>query len=247
MATDLSASASTRQLAIEMPPRRGLEAIEGGGWARDRAILAWVGRLGVVRLDDVRARFALGRTVAYRRTAALIEAGLLERVRVLYSEPALLRATRTGLRYVGLPFSVASLSPELTQHWITCARVALCLEREHGAAAVLSEREIRAAERASGRPLASAKLGEHASGQARLHRADLALVIADGIVAVEVELTPKAPRRLEAIIRAWRRASWVDSVRYYARAGATMGGLERVLHRTRAADRIEVVALEALL
>lgn len=246
MAIDLSASASTRQLGIEMPASGGLEAIEGGGWARDRAILTWVGRLGVVRLDDVRARFSLGRTVAYRRIAALIEAGLLERLRILYSEPALLRATRTGLRYAGLPLPVASISPELTRHWIACARVALCLEREHGTV-VLSEREIRAAERASGRPLASAKLGEHASGQARLHRADLALVGADETVAVEVELTPKAPRRLEAIIRAWRRARWVDSVRYYARAGATIGGLERAVRRTRAADRIDVVALEALL
>lgn len=217
------------------------------GWARDRAILTWIGRMGFVRIEDVRERFGLGRTVAYRRVALMIEAGLLERVRVLYAEPPLLRATKRGLRYVGLPHSVAGLSPELCGHWISCARVAIVLEREHGAGALLSEREIRAAERALRRPLASARLGEHARGQARLHRADLALRLDGAVIAIEVELTPKAPRRLEAIVRAWRRANWVESTRYYARAGSTLDGVRRAVAKTRAEDRIDVIELEGAL
>jgi hypothetical protein len=35
-------------------------------------------------------------------------------------------------------------------------------------------------------------------------------------VAVEVELSVKSPRRLEAICRAWARCRLVESVRYYA-------------------------------
>ena len=63
-------------------------------------------------------------------------------------------------------------------------------------------------------------------------------------VAVEVELRPKAPERLERIVRAWRRARWVGRVRYYAAAGPTTRGVARAIGRARAEQRVELVALE---
>jgi len=230
-----------QQLTVDAEPRI---LVDMASPARDWEIVRWVGRLGAVTIDQLRLRFALGRTVSYRRVAACVEGGLLERVNLLRGRPALIRATRRGLRVAGLPLGVAQAPPELVGHWIACGWVALALECEFGADALRSEREIRVAERWSERPVASAKLGETPDGADRLHRADLAVVRDGQAIAIEVELTPKAPRRLEGIVKAWRRARWVDSVRYYVPEGQTRGGVERAVARMRAADRIEVVPIE---
>lgn len=235
---------SPQQLTIETDPRVLVGATSP---PRDWEIVRWVGRLGAVTLDQLRVGFGLGRTVAYRRVAACVEGRLLERVAVLRGQPALIRATRRGLRLTGLPLGVAQAPPELVRHWIACAWVALVLETEFDAEALRSEREIRVAERWHERPMASAKLGENPDGSPRLHLPDLAILCDEATIAIEVELTPKAPKRLEAIIKAWRRARWVESVRYYVPEGGTRAGVERAVARTHAASRIEVRSIEGLL
>jgi hypothetical protein len=219
----------------------------GGAAVRDREIVRWIGRLGAATLDQVRARFGLGRTVAYRRVAACIDGGLLDRVRLLHGQPALLRATSRGLRYAGLALPVARLSPELFAHWLTCAWVEISLASEPRAPSVVTERELRFHERRERRPIASANLGENPGGSPRLHRPDLVLAIDEFLVAVEVELTPKAPSRLEGIVRAWCRARCIDAVRYYAAPGATMRGLERAVERVHADERVELRRLDEAL
>lgn len=213
----------------------------GSGRARDLELVLWVSRFGAVTLDQLRVAFELGRTVAYRRVAALVEGGFLERVDLLRGQPALIRATRRGLRLSGVQLGIAQAPPELVGHWIACADVALLLEAEFGREAVRSEREIRALERELGRPVASASLGDTGEGE-RFHRADLAAIDGDEIVAVEVELTPKAPQRLEQIVRAWRRARGIASIRYYAASGGPTRALERAIAKTHAQDRVRVVA-----
>src|SRR6476469_1607590 len=80
--------------------------------ARDRRLLRFVARHGCVFIEQVGRELGVGRTAAYRRVAACIEAGLLERVDLLREEPSLIRATRQGLRYVGLGgLGVAEVSP----------------------------------------------------------------------------------------------------------------------------------------
>jgi len=64
--------------------------------ARDWEIVTWVARMGAVTIEQIRTRFRIGRTVAYRRVAACTEAGLLERIDLLRGQPALIRATRRG-------------------------------------------------------------------------------------------------------------------------------------------------------
>lgn len=118
--------------------------------------------------------------------------------------------------------------------------MALALERQFGPAHVFSERELRAAEQVEGRPIAGAKLGELASGAPRLHRPDLAVLGGEGTIAVEVELTPKAPRRLEELIRAWRRARWVGEVRYLCAPGQIRRAVERAVQKLRAESRIGI-------
>jgi hypothetical protein len=219
----------------------------GGASVRDREIVRWIGRLGAATLDQVRARFGLGRTVAYRRVAACIEGGLLDRVRLLHGQPALLRATARGLRYAGLALPVARLSPELFAHWLTCAWVEIRLASESGATSVVTERELRFHERLEQRPIASATLRENPGGSSKLHRPDLVIAIDESLVAVEVELTPKAPSRLEGILRAWCRTRCVEAVRYYAAPGATMRGLQRAVERVHADERVELRRLDEAL
>ena len=69
---------------------------------RDRDIVDWIARVGAVEPVHVMFRFKMGRTVTYRRLAALEAADLVERVRLLHGQPGLIVATKAGLRLCGL-------------------------------------------------------------------------------------------------------------------------------------------------
>lgn len=223
----------TKPVAVPAPPL----APRGN---RDRELVHFVGRHGLVRIEHAMAAMGAGRTVTYGRVAACVQAGLLERVELLRCEPGLLRATREGLRYAGLGLPLAVVSPGSIEHWLRCASTAQLLAEEFAASEILSERELALAEQIEGRPIASAKVGEHFNGRPQLHRPDLAVLAEQGTIAVEVELTPKSLRRLEAIIRAWRRADWVAEVRYYCAAGPAARAVERAVAKLYASERIAV-------
>ncbi len=112
---------------------------------------------------------------------------------------------------------------------------------EAGLDQVVSDRELRLFERIEGKPLASAKVGEHPDGSPALHRPDLAIIGEELPIAVEVELTPKAPQRLLRLIRAWRRASWVEEVRYYCAPGPARRAVERAVRSARAEERVRIL------
>src|SRR5680860_1193203 len=199
--------AGSGRLAL-IPPLRG--------WRRRASV-----RVSGMDGDRLAANWGSRCSAAYRRVAACVERGLLERLALLRDEPSLIRASREGLRYAGLGgLPVGVISPGAVEHWLRCASTALTLEAEF-AGRVISERELVFAERLEGRPLASAKLGELPGGGPRLHRPDLVALCGSRAIAIEVELSPKAPRRLEAIMRAWRRADGVAEVRYYCAPGTT--------------------------
>jgi hypothetical protein len=182
----------------------------------------------------------VGRTAAYRRVAACAEAGLLERLDLLRSEPSVLRATREGLRYGGLGLPFALVSPSAVVHSLRCASAAQFLGEHFGHERILTEREIAFAEKIEERPIASAELTDHPDGYPRMHRADLAAFTDSGTIAVEVELTPKTPRRLRGIIRAWRRASCVEEVHYVCAPGLTHRTVQRAVKATGAKGKVKV-------
>jgi hypothetical protein len=113
---------------------------------------------------------------------------------------------------------------------------------------VMGERELRRAESQRGGLLASARLGGGRPG-GPLHRPDLVLWSMKPErgrpVAVEVELTVKAPRRLAEICRAWARARHVAGVLYLA-PPSVEAALERAIEKVQAAERIVVAPLGAL-
>ncbi len=308
----------TSQLTIAPSTTRSLRR------CRDRELLAYVGRHGIVAIPQVMAALEMGQSVAYDRVASCIEAGLLERLELLRAEPSLLRSTRSGLRYVGLAMPRAIVTPGAVDHWLRCAEAARILGELHGHHRILTERELALAERHEGRPIASAKIGELPDGRPRLHRPDL-VVLPDGhplvrfhergsgpkrpapagnqvqgareddealqsfaadrrgqegsddvsgpiapghaahartrerggeiascderllagaedmrVISVEVELSPKSPKRLREIIRGWRRASWVAEVHYLCEPGQTRRAVERAVEKLHAQDRIQI-------
>ena len=185
-------------------------------------------------MEQVGRELGVGRTAAYRRVAACVEAGLLKRIDLLREEPSLLRATRQGLRYVGLGgLGVAEVSPGAVGHWLRCASVGQLLEGHYGRERVRTERELVFAEQLAERALGSAVMGR-VRGRARLHRPDFVVLRDSGVTAVEVELTPKTPRRLEAIVSAWQQAKWIEEVHYLCAPGQTLRAVRRAVKRTEA-------------
>lgn len=215
------------------------------GEQRDVEIVRWLGRLGAAEIGHLGRRFRMPRTSCYRRVHALIEAHLVERIQTFAGQPSLLRASRRGLRYAELALTPAKVTPDLVSHWSRCADVAILLEEEAGAMALLTEREIRVIERLEGKPLASARVRDNYAGRTWFHRPDLAMRRDGSLIAIEVELTAKAPTRLDSILRGWRRSTWVSEVRYYVAGEWTRRGLERSLKATRAEEKVRIIELPA--
>lgn len=213
---------------------------------RDLDVVTWIGRIGAATVSHVMARFGLSRSVAYDRVAVCLEARLLRRTRVLHRVPALLVATDEGLQAAGLALSAVEISPSLATHHHVCAEAALWLEGEYGRERLLSVRELTLEERVLGRPIASAKVGELPSGAPQLHRPDFVIVGDGGAHAIEVELTAKAPARLDHILRGWRRSERVRQVSYLCAPGVTMRAVEAAVKRTRTAETVRVLNLEEL-
>jgi len=215
------------------------------------AILRWAVRLGAVTAEAVAQHE--GRTVASARARLLAaeRAGLLSRRRVLAASPALYTVTRSGVRASGLRgFEPCRLGVSNAPHAIACAEVAAALEHAYPDHLVMGERELRRDEREAGTQLASARLGDGLDGAPLLHRPDLVLWPENPEqslpVAVEVELTVKAPRRLLEICRAWARCRCVAGTLYLA-APDVRRPLERAIAGAQAGERIVAVALDALL
>jgi hypothetical protein len=212
---------------------------------RDAEIVDWVGRLGAAGAEHVMARFEMGRSWVYARLASLVADGLLEQKQLLHRQPGLYVATSEGLRWRGLQrLGVHRLSVGGFEHARQVASAAAAL---HGALlewTILSERELRVVESECGELIASARLGELPGGRPALHRPDLALISPERrVLAVEIELSVKAPRRLQAICRGYARARHISQV-YYLANRVSARAVGRAVADTRAQDRITVLALE---
>jgi hypothetical protein len=217
------------------------------------ALLRWVAGLGAVTAEALAVRAQIGVPSARGRLRAAAAQQLLARHRPLADAPALYTATSAGLRTAGIQgVKPCTVSAAGALHLIECARVAAALERCYPDHTVQGERELRAAERGRGVPLASAQLASNGFGgrssRARWHRPDLVLwpAASTGLpVAVEVELTVKASARLEAICRAWARARCVAGVLYLAPPGVERA-VGRAIDRAHAGERVVVVPLDSL-
>jgi hypothetical protein len=218
--------------------------------------MQWTARMGAVTAEALSDREGVTVACARARLGVLDRAGWLSRRRPLSQQPALYTATRAGLRASGLRgLDPCRVSASNAEHLIVCARVAAALEHCYPDHRVLGERELRRDERERGVQLASARLGAGSDGGPLLHRPDLVLWpqgSGDGDegdelpVAVEVELTVKAPRRLAQICRAWGRCAEVAGVLYLAPPEVARA-LGRAIEQAHAQEQVVVAPLDALL
>jgi hypothetical protein len=206
--------------------------------------------MGAATAEALAAREGTSVASARARAVAAEGAGLLERQRPLAGQPSLYVITRAGLEAAGLRrLGPCRVSPANAMHTIACAAVAAELERAYPDQLVLSERELRLESSEAVAPPAYAILPDGPIGRPRVHRPDLALCPStpDGglPVAVEVELTIKAPRRLAGICLAWSRARNVAGVVYLA-PPEVQRALQRAVEAVRGGDRIVVIPLGTL-
>lgn len=214
-----------------------------------RELLRWTASLGAITAEALALRLGVSPASARGRLAAACRRGQLARSQPLNGRPALFTLTASGAHGIGLTgFRRCEVKPVAASHLIECAWVAAALERRYPDHRVLGERELRRAERDRGCSLASARLFGVRAESERLHRPDLVLVPANGAglpVAVEVELSIKAPRRLREIARAWRRCREVAGVIYLVNS-STRAPVSRAVRDADAASRIAVLALDRL-
>jgi hypothetical protein len=205
----------------------------------------WAAGIGAVTADALALKGGCTIASARGRLAAAEHAGALESWRLLRDQPALYTATRAGMQAAGIQgMRPARVNSAGALHAIACGRVAAALAILYPGASVVGEPEIRRSEEVGSKPLASVPLCGGGRGPAR-HRADLVLLARDdgpeiAPVAVEVELTVKAPRRLAAICTAWARCRGLGGVIYVAPAHVR-GALARALANARAGDRVVVL------
>ena len=153
---------------------------------RDRAIVRWVAVIGAASAPDVMARFCVGRTVAYRRLAALVEHGLLARSRLVYGQPTCTRRPGRGWRGPGCRSSNRRGSASRRRGIGRCARGSPSSSNGPSAWRCGASRGCARPSSWPIEPVASAQLGHLPDGRPRLRRPDLVL-FPDGALPVTVE------------------------------------------------------------
>jgi hypothetical protein len=226
------------------PPRRGALTPELV------TLLQWTANVGAITADALAVLLDIGQASANGRLAAAVHKRLLTRHRLLAELPALYTVTSAGLRAAGLEgFGACRVSAGTALHTMVCAHAAVELQRRYPDQRVVGEPELRREERRAAAPLASAVMGATGARGTALHRPDLVIwpsgARSRGPVAVEIELTIKAPRRLEAICRAWARSREVSGVLYLA-PGDVERAVLRAIDRSHSAGRIAVLPLTCL-
>jgi hypothetical protein len=222
----------------------------GGEQATDRvALLRWAAGVGIVSAPAFAVHDGSAVASARARLAAATRCGLLARSAPLRSHPALYTVTRAGLRACGEhDLAPARVTAANAAHAATCALVAAQLERRYPGRSVLGEAALRRHQQLGDESLLCVLGVATPRTATATHRPDLALLAKgshEAPVAVEVELTVKAPRRLQAICLAWARCGSVAGVLYLA-SPAAQRAVSRAVALTAAAERIVVVSLEAI-
>ena len=214
-------------------------------------ITRWTASLGAVTAEALAQRIGVSVASARAKLVAARRRKLLASARPLSGRPMLFTTTRAGLRACQIrDIDVCTVSESSANHLIVCAAAAAVLERRYPHHRLIGERELRRDERELGHPFASAKLARSHRAQSGLHRPDLVLCPHDpggGLpLAIEVELTIKAPERLVEICRAWARCRTVAGVIYFAPEDVQRA-LQRAVAKVHAFEQVAIVPLDSLL
>jgi hypothetical protein len=205
---------------------------------RDRAMLAWIGRHGIVTPEQAARRFfarsdgEIGMRAAYRRLAKLESLRLVRRdATPLWRSPHVIRITQAGAKAGEIDLAPARLVEPEIRHSLALVDLMEELNGENPGGQSRTEREIRSDrfhERSS---------GTRRPGRGRTPDGELSLVTGK-VVAVELDLTPKRTKDFERILRSYKQERF-DLVWWYVLPGA-LPRLSRVVTDNRADDFVEV-------
>lgn len=155
---------------------------------RDREIAGWIDRVGAAGVEQVRRRFRLGRTQAYKRLRVLVALGLLRTQRLTVEIPLLWLPPKES---VGL---------SRIEHLYLATGLVTTLEA--AGRQVATERELRRARR-NPEVAASVLAAELATVLGCDRTPDAVEVGADGLTAYELELSSKGKARRREIFGAY--------------------------------------------
>jgi DNA-binding transcriptional ArsR family regulator len=215
--------------------------------------LAWLGRLGIAGIEPLALALGLHERTVYSHVERLARAGLVARVRGTEGEGGVVVITRAGARAALESGATGIVSPRSTAP--TSARHGRAVSWVAATAALRGWGWHRPAELRG-----DARWHLRRDDGAR-HLPHLGLVFGGGRYAIEVELHAKAPRRVAAILRAYRTlidrealtavryvvdrpdvAALIERERRRAFLGTSLsiGSLETVIERTRERGRREI-------
>ena len=207
---------------------------------RDRAMLAWIGRHGIVTPEQLARRFFArpdedpGMRVAYRRFAKLESLGLLRRDPTPHSRsPHVIRVTAAGATAGEVDITPARLVEAEIRHSLALVDLMEQLTAANPGCAPRTEREIRT-DRSHER-----SAGTRRPGRGRTPDGELTLASGQ-LVAVELDLTPKRTKDFERILRSYKQERF-DQVWWYVLPGA-LPRLSKVVADNRADDFVDVRA-----
>jgi len=216
-----------------MPPRSGHQIT-----ARDRQMLAWIGKHGMVTADQIARRFfarddgALGKRAALRRLAVLEKLHLIQRDRTpFWRAPQVIRVTQSGAEIGEVSVRPARLVEGEVRHAVALVDLVEELAAFNRGSSLRTEREIR-----------TDRWHQRQDGKLRPGRGrtpDGELTLRDGrVVAIELDLTPKRSKDFERILRAYRQERF-DAVWWYVVPGA-VPRVVKLVNDNRVDDFVEV-------
>lgn len=186
--------------------------------------LDWLARVGPAPIEAWRCAMGWGERVARSHAGRLEREGWVARQPMLRGGGSLLVVTRRGVRMTGRHVTAPAVpEPTWWAHDCACAWTAAWLTAHHadwrGPREVLTDPSMK-------RKLEwQTRVGYRRAG----HRPDLAVQIANGRVAVEVELERKSTQRMHAILVMYRR--WIGE--------GKLAGIVYVCGSERIAERVE--------
>jgi hypothetical protein len=204
---------------------------------RDLTVLRFIGEQYAVRQDQLArllkrpSQGALSESATRAVIARWEKAGLTTSRKVIGDEPRFVWLTRKALHELGLDFKPWAPTAASLAHIFWTNQVRIHTEDRHPAAAWRSERELR-----KGRVMQSISTTQ-------THEVDAEIHLPEGVVAVEVELTPKSIGRRRSIMSEVTQR--YVTVWYFAPANVA-SLLEETASSVPGRDRVRIYGLELL-
>lgn len=174
---------------------------------RDRELVAWVTRHGMVTADQICRRFFGTIRVTRRRLRRLEQAGLIRRDPAWHGLPLVVRTTHRGTELADVDLGPASLDYAQLHHQLAIIDLSEELLAAHPGTAWETEREVRRDR------IRAARVDPLALGR---RIPDGLLVFPDRHrIAVELNRTPKRSRRLDTLVASYALDRDVTAVWWY--------------------------------